>query len=119
MNILAKGFLPHDNDLTKGCFRKTVVGHINEGEAGDIETAERTEEPSLLTIFHPSSHHLITLPYPYLVLSPPVTPLLSPYSSAPCGLHVFSLQPQSIISASPGQYSPFPHPVILPSQVRP
>lgn len=119
MNTLAMGFLPHGNDLTKGCFRKTVVGHINEGGAGDLETAERTEEPSLPTMSHPSSHHLITPPHPYLVRSPPVTPVCSPDLSAPCGLHVSSLQPQSLISASPGQHPPFPHPVVLLAQVRP
>ena len=63
---------------------------------------------------------LIPPPHLDLVLSPSVTPLLSPYSSsAPCGLHVFGLQPQSLISASPGQHSPFPPPVVPPAQVRP
>lgn len=89
--------------------------HFNEEGAGVIETAERTGEPSLPTTSHPLSYHSITLLHPYLVPSPPMTPLLSPYPLTPCGLPVFSLKPQSLISASLGQHSPFPHPVVLPT----
>ena len=49
VNVLAVGFLQQDDDLTQSCFRKTVVGHIDEGRAGGNETAERTEEPSVPT----------------------------------------------------------------------
>ena len=59
MNILAVGFLWQDYGLTPCGFRKTVVGHVGDGGPGDIETAERTEESSLPTTSHPSSHHSI------------------------------------------------------------
>lgn len=116
MNILAVGFLQQDNDLTKGYFRKTVVGHLGEGGAGVIGQLIG-QQPSLPTISHPSGRHSITLLHPCLVPSPVVS--LSPYSSAPCGLHVFCLKPQSIISASLGQHSPLPQPVVFltPGQV--
>ena len=57
LNFLVMEFLLLGNDFTKGCFRKTVVGCVDEGGAGDLEIVERTEEPSLPTISRLSSHH--------------------------------------------------------------
>lgn len=87
VNIFTTRCLQQDSDLTRSCFRKTVVGHTDEGRAGDTETAQRTEESTWSTTSHPSSRHSVTAPHPP---SPPVTPLPSPYSSAPCGLHFHS-----------------------------
>lgn len=98
VNILAMGFLR--TMTSKDCFRKSVVCHFKEGGARVIETAEKTEEPSLPTTSHPSSRHSIIPLHPHLVPSPPVTLLLSPSSLTPCSLPVFSLKLQSIISAS-------------------